>query len=64
MGAMILKAAAGVLALGLSACAGMADYNTDDLCRNSSRCAPACGSVATGASPDCSPAENEGRTRG
>ena len=36
----------------------------DDLCRGSSRCAPRCGSVATGASPDCVGAENEGRTRG
>lgn len=36
----------------------------NDLCRDAANCAPRCGSVATGASPDCSPAENEGRTRG
>ncbi len=36
----------------------------DDLCRDARNCAPRCGSVATGASPDCSPAQNEGRTRG
>ena len=36
----------------------------DDICRDSSRCAPRCGSVATGASPDCVGAGNEGRTRG
>ena len=46
----------------LAGCAGLP--TTDDLCRDSSRCTPDCGSVARGGSPDCDPWEREGHTRG
>ena len=49
---------------GLAACTGIDLGDTDDLCRRSDDCAPRCGTVATGASPDCTNAENGGRTRG
>ena len=48
----------------LAGCESISPGGPDDWCRDASNCAPRCGSVATGASPDCSPAENEGRTRG
>lgn len=48
----------------LGACTSIDLGDTEDLCRRSDRCAPACGSMATGASPDCTNAENGGRTRG
>ncbi|MDP3801318.1 hypothetical protein [Brevundimonas sp.] len=37
---------------------------TDELCRDSSRCTPDCGSVARGGSPECDPYQREGHTRG
>ena len=48
----------------LAGCSSMEPPGLDDICRDARNCAPRCGSVATGASPDCSPAQNEGRTRG
>jgi len=49
----------------LAGCAGVDPLgSTDDMCRTSSRCAPTCGSVASGASGDCDPYQNGGRTRG
>jgi len=38
--------------------------DTNDLCRDSYRCSPQCGTMATGANGDCSPVETGGRTRG
>ena len=59
----VITAVAGLLLLsGCGATVGPPSLN--DMCRDARNCAPRCGSVATGASPDCSPAENEGRTRG
>ncbi|CAN5322299.1 hypothetical protein BH10PSE1_BH10PSE1_01180 [soil metagenome] len=56
-----------VLGVGLllSACANVDPFpDTGDLCRDSSRCSPQCGTATTGASGDCTPAESGGRTRG
>ena len=47
----------------LTGCGAMS-ADLDDYCRDSSRCTPQCGSGASGASADCDPRENEGRTRG
>ena len=58
----MIAAAAGLLML--TGCESLSPGGLDDMCRDARNCAPRCGSVATGASPECSPAENEGRTRG
>ena len=55
---------AGIGMLVMAGCSSMEPPGLDDICRDARNCAPRCGSVATGASPDCSPAQNEGRTRG
>jgi len=55
-------AALGML-LTLAGCAGLSD-DMEDYCRDSSHCSPQCGTVATGALPECDPYQREGRTRG
>jgi len=57
-----IAAALAASTLALAGCAGLP--TTDDLCRNSSRCTPDCGSIARGGSPECDPWEREGHTRG
>jgi len=54
-----------VAGLMLAGCAGVDPAGgAEDWCRDSSRCSPKCGSVATGAAPECDPYQREGRTRG
>jgi|GEM_PF-3074965 len=58
----MIAAAAGLLML--TGCESISPGSLDDMCQDARNCAPRCGSVATGASPECSPSQNEGRTRG
>lgn len=48
----------------LAGCSSIGPGDLDDICQGAANCARQCGSVATGASPDCDPWENGGRTRG
>ncbi|MES2860616.1 MAG: hypothetical protein V4701_04055 [Pseudomonadota bacterium] len=61
---MLRRIILGVSLMLLAGCSSLAPPDLDDICRGASRCTPQCGSVASGASPDCDPYQNGGRTRG
>jgi len=61
---MLKRILSGASLMLLAGCGTISPPSFDDICRDAANCSRSCGTVATGASPDCEPWENEGRTRG